>query len=844
MGATAEGNPIEGSHYITAALLDKLTVTVNGTSLVRGTDYQIFDAYDNEITDFSNTGHLYGFQVKFLEAAKDKILGRTIELRYQTQVDYTMLEEDDIYTIRNVGSIPSHEDDASQTYEKPHRLEKQASITGQGGNSYTDDPIQIDYEQSGGIIHYRLLLHTDASTSGDITVTDLLPKGASFVNNSVRLMFYGNDYYEYDSITKPNGTVYITTDHIHATVGTANADGTTPVTFTIDDGYNEDNNLHILAIYYDVSIKDDPIWAENPSLESHLYHNEVTWGNENAGTDVTVDREVPDIEKTGEQLPQYDSNGEPMLDSEGHPILSSNIRYSVIINAGEKDLAPDLDFITMWDRLTIGNAAGAEFRPGDVHLYHYDPNQENNLGQEIDSSLYAYIYDEQNYTLTFNLPDETACVLVYEYTIDRGNAAGDLTISNEAHMTGGTGSGTQNDVVLKDTSSSATATKRELTLYKVDATNYRKLLPGAVFKLEEYQKDPGWKELLDDLTTDENGEFTLTRVEDEHFENFNFQDNTLYRLTEIQAPAGYTSLAESFYFVWVKDGQTADAAKQEMIEEGKLGGVASEQVRFLTASGAVYVPNEPSDLTVKKLWQDTNGFPTDPGAGEVSITLFQQVVDTNAKTVTVKSTGHQSWSTTHTSVINLAEGSNLTIQIGGVYISSLDIQVGISDPVSVSTGDGQIWTYTVSHITDDTVISISPTDQKEGNSFGNISFTGYTTPTFVPQGDPTVYATVTLSEDNNWTYTWKNLPKYDEAGKRVYYHVKEVTPVPGFEIIYSNNNNDGVGAGELVVINRAAFVLPETGGVGTTLFTTGGLALLALAGLMYIILRRRGDEAP
>ena len=78
----------------------------------------------------------------------------------------------------------------------------------------------------------------------------------------------------------------------------------------------------------------------------------------------------------------------------------------------------------------------------------------------------------------------------------------------------------------------------------------------------------------------------------------------------------------------------------------------------------------------------------------------------------------------------------------------------------------------------------------------------------------------------------------------LYYHVQETTPVDGFEVIYSSNNNDGVGAGELVVINRAIFTLPETGGAGTTLFTTGGLALLALAGLMYIILRRKGDEAP
>lgn len=64
-----------------------------------------------------------------------------------------------------------------------------------------------------------------------------------------------------------------------------------------------------------------------------------------------------------------------------------------------------------------------------------------------------------------------------------GTAAGDLHIKNEAHLTGGTSSGGSGDVILEDTSSSAIVTKKDLTIYKVDATNYGKLLPGAVFEL-------------------------------------------------------------------------------------------------------------------------------------------------------------------------------------------------------------------------------------------------------------------------------------------------------------------------------------------------------------------------
>lgn len=840
-GAVSEdGKEVADSHYITAALLDKMTVTVNGTALVRGTDYEIRDAQGNVITDFTSQTHLTGFQVKFLDAAKEKVTGKTIELRYQTQVDYTKLTGDGPYTIANKGSIPGHESESSTDYTPPKKLEKQASITGEGGSSYTGDSISIDYEESDGVIHYRILLHTDASTQGNITLTDLLPKGATLVEDSVKMAFYVHDWYEYDG----NGS-YKASEHIHAVVGEINSDGTTPVTFTIDDGYNGDGQHHTLVVYYDLSIKDDPLWTENPGLGSQLYRNKVTWGSESDETDVTVEREVPDIKKTGEQLPQYDANGTPILDSDGEPLLSNTIRYAVVINAGEKDLVPGKDFITMWDQLDAGDAAGAEFRPGSVKLYHYDPKAENLCGAELDSSLYSYTYDETEYKLTFTLPDETACVLVYEYVIDRGNAAGDLMIKNEAHLTGGTGSGGSNEVILEDTSSSATVTKKELTIYKVDATNYGKLLPGAVFELEVYQYGQ-WETLLNDLTSDENGQFVLSRVEDEHFENFNFEDNTLYRLTEITPPAGYSIDTEPYYFVWVKDSMTADAVKQEMINSGALDGVDPEKVKFLTTSGAVYVQNQPTELTMKKLWQDDSGMTIPPGADSVEVTLYQQAVDSNAKTVTVNSQGNQQngWiGQLITKTIDVAENSDLTIHINDAWNVNFKIQVGERTPEIVETEQGSC-SYTVKNITGDITVWIHPADESNGNSYGNIAFSDYTEPYHVPIGDPVKYETVRLNEEKSWSYTWESLPKHNENDQTVYYYVEE-TAIPGFEVIYSPNNSDGIQTGELVIINRAnGFFLPETGGPGVFLFTMGGFALMALAGLMYMILRRKGGEVP
>ena len=62
-----------------------------------------------------------------------------------------------------------------------------------------------------------------------------------------------------------------------------------------------------------------------------------------------------------------------------------------------------------------------------------------------------------------------------------------------------------------------------------------------------------------------------------------------------------------------------------------------------------------------------------------------------------------------------------------------------------------------------------------------------------------------------------------------------------------NQLNDETKTTEILFQNttgQPGYVLPETGGAGITLFTAGGAALLALAGLMYPVLRRKGGEAP
>lgn len=282
-----------------------------------------------------------------------------------------------------------------------------------------------------------------------------------------------------------------------------------------------------------------------------------------------------------------------------------------------------------------------------------------------------------------------------------------------------------------------------------------------------------------------------------------------------------------------------------MISSGALGGVPSENVQFLTTSGSIYVPNEPSTLAVKKLWYSEDGAETTPGAEEVKIDLIQQAVKSNAIAVTIISKSTSEWGENQiTTVTNVAPGSDLTITVNAWKSKPLLIQIGDNPEDEMaynsSTGDH---TYTVEDIT--SPLTIYVLNDEDTNVYQH-AVSGFTVPYFEAVGKPVVYGTATLSEENSWSYSWNALPKADDDGNRYYYHVEEAEPVPGFEVIYSDNNSDGVQAGELVVINRSTggYVLPETGGAGTLQLAAAGTVLMALAALTYLSLRRKGAREP
>lgn len=122
-------------------------------------------------------------------------------------------------------------------------------------------------------------------------------------------------------------------------------------------------------------------------------------------------------------------------------------------------------------------------------------------------------------------------------------------------------------------------------------------------------------------------------------------------------------------------------------------------------------------------------------------------------------------------------------------------------------------------------------------------------------GSKTQYGdTVTVTPDENgcWTYTWENLPRKDDTGNYYTYSVEEAA-ADGYETSYlypegGGNAETGIDKGEVIITNTkiVSFILPETGGAGSTPFIIAGLLLVGMSGVGYLYFRqkrRKGGHA-
>ena len=575
-----------------------------------------------EISSTDDTTQVRSFKIE-LDTTNCTLALSQLTLKYSTQVDISDLPEGERITISNQlvgGSYVSYD------YQKPStglKMSKGVSLvrkdqkasdiiywcgapTQSSGGTLT--PNYSDFQNQ--VLQYQILL--DFSSVSDtlpakITLTDTLPKGLTYrtTNTPSAVIVFTNGYKSGTPKSSPSlkdgtGTMNIkdyfadTSKLEINTPAEGSEDGQT-ITFHIDgldkldfaklkaEGFTD------LVLCYQAELT-DPRWS-NVKFDEFLYTNKIKWKEENKQdkVDVKVTQKVDVLKKEALQVREKND---------------SRVKYTLTINPAAKDLDSTSTTVTLTDILTVQHASvQASLDIFSVKLYNADTKQEISkveygytrpvLG--TDSSGYP------TYTTTFTLPDSTPLVLEYEYVT---NATANINLSNEAKISGGSAS--IKDFVLERVGASSMVHQAKLTVYKVDKRNYSNALTGATFALDRFNsRTGGWDPVQNEAGVDANGTLTFYFATTD-----GLQENTLYRLTETKAPAGYSKASAPHYFIYQASGYdeaTAYNAAVGSYASNSAAGVPESNTVLFCANGKaseLFVPNTANSLTIIKHWRD------------------------------------------------------------------------------------------------------------------------------------------------------------------------------------------------------------------------------------------------
>lgn len=548
------------------------------------------------------------FAVTFTSSALDELnAAGQISISYSTHYDLSKVTGNGTYTLVNGGRTPSNSAAANTETALLAQLNKQVSTIGGHdytleSDAYTDGPAKMDVGDTDGNIYYRILLY---NFGDEISLQDTMWSKAEGWQGSV----------VFDSIQVYNP---FTNEVLYSLKPWDYLSKEQEYYGSYKLSRLGDYKGYIIGLYYHIDVN---VNNNLPQGETKTFTNTVEWiGVDDDSATAQVTNSGATLEKTGEALED------------------GLVRYYVTINPSGRDLLENGSTLTLTDTLTLSaNSAAATFLPETAKLYRYDAAAENNLGEDISERL-SLTYEEETHTITFTLPDQVACVVVYEYEITRGAAAGNIDVSNTAQLTGVATTGSGSELVLTDQSSGATVNSATLRIYKHEAGSINALLSQAHFTLERYEKDADGAYEWTPSTLTALGEDGSFIVEETGYIELNFLAhagtgslyNTLYRLQETQAPEGYAAEEGYRYFVWMEQGKDEAGTYAAMQEAGAWPeGVDEGEVTFIAYStnGAIYVSNEPltTSITVEKQWQGAEG--TELGdeehPAEVEVTLYQ-----------------------------------------------------------------------------------------------------------------------------------------------------------------------------------------------------------------------------
>ena len=386
-----------------------------------------------------------------------------------------------------------------------------------------------------------------------------------------------------------------------------------------------------------------------------------------------------------------------------------------------------------------------------------------------------------------------------------------------------------------------------LTIKKVESGKYYNVLPGAEFKLQQYDGTQFVDVESKTYTTNEKGQFTIEKS------GAGYLTNTLYRLVEIIPPNGYAlpenPEEEAVYFYFEDDSDTTHILPEN---------IPASAVDLNSESKLVYVENEPNltSVTVEKKWNNSDGTPLasppdsidfdlvmysskeKPVSGK-SATVIGQIVNTEYNKVRMTFAGDTLYTEDTVMTLKVTYPQRGDIQHNGGIVPVIYWNNQTISPVKTEEPEnesGITWIYECKLKAGENQIYGKLANNGDSH---NIEAT-YQSPT-QPTNTEVKRIHYTLSSSDKWRMTIPNLPRSDkdEAGSTVYYSykVEEINTSADYQVSYSTTN--GVTSGLITMVNtktpeqeEPVYELPSTGSPGGTVPYTAGGAAIALAAVL------------
>ena len=813
-----------------------------------------------------------GFTLKFLsEIAADPYGGNIIWFDYQSYANVSSVTDSQKY--HNTISITppggtSKDSTASYDYKK-------AGVYKTDGNGNKES---TPFTTTDGVLTWKVRVRTSKDCD-KVTVVDTLPQGVTLtgikfgnteltISNGTQIscnpIWFGNNLLHIDgSITEKD-----TGDEIELVLSSKNYDGSVDVQIPYRSEFD---------IYYTCKINQGVLNGMNAEQATSFTNTVTAWEDE---TELPSDSHTQEV--------KYDKNGTTtkVVDKAGEWENDSRLLdYSVVLNPDGKDLVDGKDTLALTDTLQFSTYPNNTTKlidtallPGSVKLYKlaYNDAGDQIKGEEIKNWTWKVETktDDKGWEIqhlsiiTATVPDSTPMIFEYAYnvwlpegsTTDEAESWDLPSVKNTVTLFGDNQSSSESDskVEWKETQTEAGIKyDHSLILYKVEEGNYGKTLPGAEFTLYDASKNQ-----IGTYTTDKNGSFVIKWDEEEG----TFEHNKLYYLVETKAPEGYLmpDTPPEYYFYFSSTEDTVNKLP-DVIPEGA--------VDLSVSADQIYCENEKSttSITVDKKWLSSGGDDiTSSKGGSVTFNLYQKSSTTppgesggsgggisSGGNVTVSinlgkygpdgeiHNGTYTCKSGSTVEFDVASWGTPVLKFGSDFWNSQDV----IEPVSQSGSQPTFFHYRFT-VTESVVVTGKTDDNNLQTITVSITEPADSKPDPSPETpEDYLVGTYTIgpnTDAHGWRLTIDNLPKQgvDDEGNTVYYTYYIVENAGSYSASYDNNG--GIASGTITVTNTESdtpgYVLPETGGAGTQLYTAGGALLTAAAGILLYIQNKRRKE--